>query len=591
VGRLSAHASVKAPALERLRAFVEERAIDTFRAGGATIDGAWRTQRVPAAALLTGEPIAQPDAIFATDVAFDWYEPRLGYSGANRGLPDLALVPDLSTVRALPWEEGTATVICDHVEWDGTPVEISPRHVLSRVVERCRSLGYEPLAAVELELYVYRETPETLRQKGYTRLAPLTPVDSPLDPIVASGLLRRWTRALEDYGLAVAGASTETGPSHLELNLAHRPALEAADAALMYKHALRELAAQEALTVTFMARPEAALPPSSSHVHVSLWEEERNSFWDGPAGSRTLRAYVAGALASLRELALLALPTVNSYRRIAPYRGSPTGATWGFENRTAALRVLAHTAGAAASSTGWRARTRTPTCPSRPRSRAACTESSACSSRPSRTRETPGRWPKSRRCRGPSRTRSSSSTAAPSRASCSASASASTTSPRAAGSSNAFARRSPTGSASATSSGCDRRQARAVADTRRRARPPALRPRRDHGRLRARRLPRSLDPAGERLDLLGVPVGDRRSACGPESALPLTRQEREHRARAASLLLRTTRGRRRACYLGDCIRPQAGARRARGRNGIQRISAVREAPVCRARGDAEGSWR
>jgi glutamine synthetase len=342
VGKLSTHASAKPPALERLRAFVEERAIDTFRAGGTTIDGAWRTQRVPAAALLTGEPIAQADAIFATDTAFDWYEPRLGYTGANRGLPDFALVPDLSTVRALPWEEGTATVICDHVEWDGTPVEISPRHVLARVVDRCRSLGYEPLAAVELELYVYRETPETLREKGYTRLAPLTPVNSPLDPIVASGLLRRWTRALEDYGLAVAGASTETGPSHLELNLAHRPALEAADAALMYKHALRELAAREGLTVTFMARPEAALPPSSSHVHVSLWEAERNAFWDGPAGSRTLRAYVAGGLASLPELALLALPTVNSYRRIAPYRGSPTGATWGFENRTAALRVVAH---------------------------------------------------------------------------------------------------------------------------------------------------------------------------------------------------------------------------------------------------------
>lgn len=345
MGRLSTLASVTPPVLERLRAFVEERAIDTFRAGGATIDGTWRTQRVPAAALLTGEPIAQPDAIFATDVAFDWYEPRLGYSGANRGLPDLALVPDLSTVRALPWEEGTATVICDHMEWDGTPVEISPRHVLARVVERCRSLGYEPLAAVELEFYVYRETPETLREKGYARLAPLTPVDSPLDPIVASGLLRRWTRALEDYGLAVAGASTETGPSHLELNLAHRPALEAADAALMYKHALRELAAQDALMVTFMARPEAAVPPSSSHVHMSLWEDERNAFWDGPAGSSTLRAYVAGALASLRELALLALPTVNSYRRIAPYRGSPTGATWGFENRTAALRVVAHAAG------------------------------------------------------------------------------------------------------------------------------------------------------------------------------------------------------------------------------------------------------
>jgi glutamine synthetase len=341
---VSVQVSVRQPARERLRAFVEERAIDTFRAGGATIDGAWRTQRVPAAAILEGEPIGQPDAIFATDVAFGWYEPRLGYTGANRGLPDFALVPDLATVRALPWEEGTATVICDHVEWDGTPVEISPRRVLARVVERCRALGYEPLAAVELEFYLYRETPETLREKRYTRLAPLTPVDSPLDPIVASGLLRRWTRALEEYGLAVAGASTETGRSHLELNLVHRPALEAADAALMYKHALRELAAQEGLTVTFMARPEAALPPSSSHVHVSLWEHERNAFWDGPGGSPMLGAYVAGALASLRELAVIALPTVNSYRRIAPYRGSPTTATWGFENRTAALRVVAHSA-------------------------------------------------------------------------------------------------------------------------------------------------------------------------------------------------------------------------------------------------------
>lgn len=335
----------QAPELQRLQAFVEERAIDSFRAGGVTIDGAWRAQHVPARALLSGEPIASPDAVFGADLRFDWYEPRLGYTGADHGLPDLALVPDLTSVRAIPWSEGEAAVICDHAEWDGQPVEIAPRHVLRSVVERCRALGLEPVAAVELELYVYRETPETLRVKRFTGLEPLSAVNSPLDPSLSADLLRRWTKALDAYGLTVAGASTEMGASHLELNLAHRPALEAADAAVLYKHALRELAAAEDLTVTFMARPDAALPPSSSHVHVSLWDGERNAFWsqenDPP---KALAAYLAGSLTALGELALLALPTVNSYRRIEPYRGSPTNATWGAENRTAALRTVAHSA-------------------------------------------------------------------------------------------------------------------------------------------------------------------------------------------------------------------------------------------------------
>ena len=332
-----------ASGLDRVRAFVEEQAIDSFRAGGVTIDGTWRAQHLPARALLAGDPIGSPDAVFGADVRFEWYEPRLGYTGADHGLPDFALVPDLTTVRAVPWAEGEAAVICDYAEWDGPPVEISPRHVLRRVVDRCRALGLEPIAAVELEFYVYRETPETLRNKHYTGLELLSPVNSPLDPALAAGLLRRWTKALDAYGLTVAGASTELGAGHLELNLTHRPALEAADAAVLYKHALRELAAADDLTVTFMARPDAARPPSSGHVHVSLWDGERNALWsDDRDMPKTLGAYVAGSLTTLRELALLALPTINSYRRIERYRGSPTNVTWGPENRTTALRTLTH---------------------------------------------------------------------------------------------------------------------------------------------------------------------------------------------------------------------------------------------------------
>jgi glutamine synthetase len=334
-------------ALGRLRAFVEERGIDTFRVGGVTTDGAWRGHRAPASAVLSGDQIAQADAVFGTDIQNDWYEPTLGFADAAHGLPDFVLRPDLSTVRAVPWAEGEGAVICDHVDWSGEPVEISPRHVLRRVVERCRGIGYEPVAAVELEFYVYRETPDSLREKGYTGLLPLSSVDSGLDLTLMADLLRRWTRALEEYGIATAGAGTELGPSHVELNLAHRPALEAADAAMLYKHALRELAAQDGLTVTFMARPDAARPPSSSHVHVSLWDGDRNAFWDreGARASATLRAYVAGAVAGLAELSLPALPTINSYRRIAPHLGTPTNMTWGYENRTTALRVISHQAG------------------------------------------------------------------------------------------------------------------------------------------------------------------------------------------------------------------------------------------------------
>jgi glutamine synthetase len=331
-------------ALQSLHAFVEERAIESFRAGGVTIDGSWRARHVPARELLAGKALGSPDAVFGADLRFDFYEPRLGYTGADHGLPDFALVPDLATVRAIPWAAGQAAVICDYHEWDGSPVEIAPRHVLRRVVERCRAVGFEPLAAVELEIYAYRETPETLRAKRYTGLEPLSPLDSPLDPSLAGALLQRWTQALDAYGLTVASAGTELGAGHLEVNLSQRPALEAADAAVLYKHALRELAGAEDLTVTFMARPETTLPPSSGHVHVSLWDGDRNAFWgERDQLPQTLGAYLAGSVASLGELALLALPTINSYRRIEPYRGSPTTATWGPENRTAALRTVTHT--------------------------------------------------------------------------------------------------------------------------------------------------------------------------------------------------------------------------------------------------------
>jgi glutamine synthetase len=282
------------------------------------------------------------DVIFGWDSADVLYD-RSRFTGWHTGYPDVHAKLDLSTFRRVPWEENVPFVLCDFYAADGTPLPISPRQVLSRVVERAEGLGYLPLMACEFEFFFFQETPHSLREKGYRNLTPLSPGMFGYSVYRASAnapLVHDIVRYMKAFDCEIEGIHTETGPGVYEVALGYDEALRSADKAMLFKTGLKEIAARHGLIACFMAKWNAALPGCGGHIHQSLWDLDRkkNLF----AGrSEIMQRYVAGQLATLREFLPFYLPTINSYKRTVPGTWAPESATWGSENRTTALRYIA----------------------------------------------------------------------------------------------------------------------------------------------------------------------------------------------------------------------------------------------------------
>jgi glutamine synthetase len=254
-----------------------------------------------------------------------WF-PRDGY-------PDMLAIPDLDTARVVPWHDATALVLCDFVDVDGGAIPVSPRAVLRSVVQRARAMGLEPIAGVELELYLLRETPESVLAKRPSQLVAVEERPSVYGVVTASRTepFAAAARAtLRGYGLAVEACNPESGPGQLEINLRAAPALCAADEAFLLKSAVKEIAARQGLMATFMAKPRSDWPGSSCHLHLSLRD----------ATASTMRHFLGGLLAGMAELTALMAPTPNSYRRFVAHSWAGTTATWGVDNRSAGVRVL-----------------------------------------------------------------------------------------------------------------------------------------------------------------------------------------------------------------------------------------------------------
>jgi glutamine synthetase len=207
-------------------------------------------------------------------------------------------------------------------------------------------MGFSPKFSVEYEFFLFRETPASLREKDFRKLDPLSPgmfgyswvregQNGPLMSHILDGM-----RA---FDIEIEGLHTETGPGVYEAALRYDDCLRAADKAALFKPAMKQIAFDHGLSVTFMAKWNAELPGSSGHIHQSLWQNGKNAFAapEEPNGlSRTMRHYLAGQLRLMRELTALASPTINSYKRYVPGVWAPLTASWGFENRTCALRVI-----------------------------------------------------------------------------------------------------------------------------------------------------------------------------------------------------------------------------------------------------------
>ncbi|PZW32912.1 glutamine synthetase [Thermosporothrix hazakensis] len=336
--------------LAEIKRLIEEGEIEFIKLGTPDIEGVFRGKRVAAQFFLDSleEGFAQSDVIFGWDIAENVL-PNLDISNWERGFTDFVMKPDLSTFALVPWEQRVASCICDMWTEHGDPILVAPRYVLQKVIERGREMGFEAMAAAELEVRYFRETQISLREKDFsTNLVPLNPgtncyvishatTDEPLIGHIA--------RMMRDYGIEIEGYTREHGPGMYEMNMRYTDILSAADRTMLFKNGVKELSHQLGYVATFMAKWNDKEDGSSGHTHLSLWDRnrERNVFWDTDAEghmSETMRHFVAGVLAKMPELQVLYAPVINSYKRYIEGSWAPLNTSWGMDNRTCAVRVI-----------------------------------------------------------------------------------------------------------------------------------------------------------------------------------------------------------------------------------------------------------
>ena len=327
------------------RAIVEERGLQHIKVGIFDNDG-----------ILRGKYIDRDKFYSALDNGFGFCDVVLGwdsndqqydnvsFTGWHTAYPDamVRLLPE--TCRALPLEGNMLLFLGEFV---GKAEQVCPRATLRRVLQRAAGLGYSVSAAAEFEFFVFSETPESVRAKGYRDLKNMTPGYfgySMLRSAVHTELYQALLDLSQAMRMPIEGLHTETGPGVLEAALHYTSALEAADRAALFKTYTKVLAQRRGLMATFMAKWSQQMPGQSGHLHVSMTRQDGSSvFYDGGKPhtmSDEMRWFVGGQQALMPELLAMVASTVNSYSRLVPGYWAPTSATWGVENRTCALRVI-----------------------------------------------------------------------------------------------------------------------------------------------------------------------------------------------------------------------------------------------------------
>ncbi len=337
--------AVTAVALDELRAGVESGDVDTVIVGFPDHYGRLMGKRFDAGFFVTEVAAAGThgcDYLLTTDIEM---EPVPGYAFANweLGYGDFHLVPDLTTMRWATWLDGTALVLCDLETEAHEPVAVAPRSVLARQLDRLDGLGLDAMGASELEYYIFEDSYRQAAEAGYRDL---TPVGWYLEDynILQGTREEFYNRAVRRHlaasGIPVENSKGEWGRGQHEMNIRFAPVGEMADRHTVMKLAMKEIAEQAGVSVTFMAKPFAGQAGSSCHMHVSLWRDGSNAFVAGTETSPEFGGFVAGLLRCLTDVTALLAPTINSYKRFEHGSWAPTRLAWSRDNRTAALRVV-----------------------------------------------------------------------------------------------------------------------------------------------------------------------------------------------------------------------------------------------------------
>ncbi|MEV4464626.1 glutamine synthetase family protein [Micromonospora echinofusca] len=335
--------------LEQLRVAVAEGEIDTVVLALVDMQGRLQGKRFHAPYFLDEVAAHGSEGcnyLLAVDVDMNTVD---GYamSSWERGYGDFAMVPDLDTLRRVPWQPGSALLLADLAWLDGTPVVASPRQILRRQLDRLAAHGLTAYAGTELEFVLFRDSYEDAWRRGYRDLTPANQYNvdySLLGTARVEPLLRRIRREMAGAGLTPESAKGECNLGQHEIAFRYDEAVACADHHVIYKNGAKEIAAQEGMSITFMAKPNER-EGNSCHIHFSLRDADGRSamLGDGPAHlSTTGQRVLAGLLATMREFSLLFAPNINSYKRYQPGSFAPTALRWGTDNRTCALRLVGH---------------------------------------------------------------------------------------------------------------------------------------------------------------------------------------------------------------------------------------------------------
>lgn len=332
---------------KEVSAWLEWRGIEDIECITPDQAGVARGKMMPSKKFTSNTSLALPSAVFMTTISGGYPEDGNGFHYPEDD-GDLKLMPDLSTLTVVPWEEDpTAAVICDLVHQDGRSVEFTPRNVLKRVVAAYDKLGLKPVVAPEIEFYLVRKNPDP----DY----PLTPPVGRSGRAIGGGAgysiagVNEFDELIDDIyhfsesqGLEIDTLIHEEGAGQLEINLRHGDPIELADQVFMFKRTIREAALKHEIYATFMAKPIQGQPGSAMHIHQSIIDKKTGqNIFSAADGSETddFFHFIGGMQKHVPNALVMFAPYVNSYRRLTQAASAPVNNKWGYDNRTTAFRV------------------------------------------------------------------------------------------------------------------------------------------------------------------------------------------------------------------------------------------------------------
>lgn len=334
---------------EQIISYLKENDIKKIKFAFADIDGVLRGKEIHYKKFIDGLQSGYGfcDVVFGWDSG-DMLNDKIAVTGWHTGYPDQICRIDLATFRTVPWQDNVPFFLADFGRAGGNGLPACPRSLLKQIAKQCAEMGYHAEFAQEFEWFNFTETPATLKEKNFTNLNTLT------EGMFGYSILRTSQQydfyndlfnLLMQFNIPLEGLHTETGPGVYEAALLHDEVLAAADKAVLFKTAVKEIAARHGIMASFMAKWNENLPGCGGHVHQSLWtsEQSKNLFYE--AGdqyqmSELHKQYLAGQLYCLPHVLPMYAPTINSYKRLIEGVWAPTTVTWAADNRTTAFRVL-----------------------------------------------------------------------------------------------------------------------------------------------------------------------------------------------------------------------------------------------------------